>query len=139
MITCSHRLEAVAVTGLPLVERGDDVPGLVVGALVGAGLTLADGDVLVVTSKLLSRAEGRFIEVPRVEPSPRAIELAGEVRKDPRAVELILRESVAVSRKAPGVLVVRHRLGFVVANAGMSTFESVLDLLLDTFTQLAAE
>jgi coenzyme F420-0:L-glutamate ligase/coenzyme F420-1:gamma-L-glutamate ligase len=125
MITCSHRLEAVAVTGLPLVERGDDVPGLVVGALVGAGLTLADGDVLVVTSKLLSRAEGRFIEVPRVEPSPRAIELAGEVRKDPRAVELILRESVAVSRKAPGVLVVRHRLGFVVANAGIDSSNAV--------------
>jgi coenzyme F420-0:L-glutamate ligase / coenzyme F420-1:gamma-L-glutamate ligase len=125
MITCSHRLEAIAVPGLPLVEHGDDVPGLVVGALGKAGMSLADGDVLVVTSKLLSRAEGRFVEVPRVEPSPRAIELGREVKKDPRAVELILRESVAVSRKAPGVLVVRHRLGFVVANAGIDSSNAV--------------
>ncbi len=111
--------------GLPLVGRGDDVPALVARALSDAGLKLADGDVLVVTSKLLSRAEGRFVELPRVEPSPRAIELGREVGKDPRAVELILRESTAVSRKAPGVLVVRHRLGFVVANAGIDASNSV--------------
>jgi coenzyme F420-0:L-glutamate ligase/coenzyme F420-1:gamma-L-glutamate ligase len=119
MITCSHRLEALSVPGLPLVGRGDDVPALVVRALAEAGLAVADGDVVVVTSKVLSRAEGRFVELPRVEPSPRAIELAREVGKDARAVELILRESTAVSRQARGVLVVRHRLGFVVANAGI--------------------
>jgi coenzyme F420-0:L-glutamate ligase/coenzyme F420-1:gamma-L-glutamate ligase len=119
MITCADRLEAFAVPGLPLVGRGDDVPELVWRALVGAGIAVADGDVLVVTSKLLSRAEGRFVELPRVEPSARAVELGEQVGKDPRAVELILRESSAVSRQAPGVLVVRHRLGFVVANAGI--------------------
>jgi coenzyme F420-0:L-glutamate ligase/coenzyme F420-1:gamma-L-glutamate ligase len=119
MITCADRLEAFAVPGLPLVGRGDDVPALVWRALVGAGIAVADGDVLVVTSKLLSRAEGRFVELPRVEPSARAVELGEQVGKDPRAVELILRESSAVSRQAPGVLVVRHRLGFVVANAGI--------------------
>lgn len=119
MITCSPRLEAVAIPGVPVVERGDDVPDLVVRALAAAGLAVAEGDVLVVTSKLLSRAEGRFVELPRVEPSARAIEVAGLVNKDPRAVELILRESTAISRHAPGVLVVRHRLGFVVANAGI--------------------
>jgi coenzyme F420-0:L-glutamate ligase/coenzyme F420-1:gamma-L-glutamate ligase len=119
MITCSHRLEALSVPGLPLVGRGDDVPALVVRALAEAGLAVADGDVVVVTSKVLSRAEGRFVELPRVEPSPRAVELAREVGKDARAVELILRESTAVSRQARGVLVVRHRLGFVVANAGI--------------------
>jgi coenzyme F420-0:L-glutamate ligase/coenzyme F420-1:gamma-L-glutamate ligase len=125
MITCSDRLEALAVPGVPLVGRGDDVPALVVRALEGAGLSVADGDVLVVTSKLLSRAEGRFVELPRVEPSPRALELAKEVGKDPRAVELILRESSGVSRVAPGVLVVRHRLGFVVANAGIDASNAV--------------
>jgi coenzyme F420-0:L-glutamate ligase / coenzyme F420-1:gamma-L-glutamate ligase len=125
MITCSHRLEVLAIPGLPLVERGDDVPALIAGALVAAGVALADGDVLVVTSKMLSRAEGRFVELPRVEPSPRAMVLAREVNKDPRAVELILRESIAVSRKAPGVLVVRHRLGFVVANAGIDASNAV--------------
>jgi coenzyme F420-0:L-glutamate ligase/coenzyme F420-1:gamma-L-glutamate ligase len=119
MIRCGDRLEALAVPGLPLVGRGDDVPALVWSALVAAGMSLADGDVLVVTSKLLSRAEGRFVELPRVEPSARAIELGREIGKDARAVELILRESSALSRRAPGVLVVRHRLGFVVANAGV--------------------
>jgi coenzyme F420-0:L-glutamate ligase / coenzyme F420-1:gamma-L-glutamate ligase len=125
MITCSTRLEALALSGLPLVAAGDDVPALVVQAVAEAGIALADGDVLVVTSKLLSRAEGRFVEIPRVEPSARAMELGREVNKDPRAVELILRESVAVSRKAPGVLVVRHRLGFVVANAGIDVSNAV--------------
>ncbi len=63
---------------------------LVARALVAAGLSVVDGDVLVVTSKVLSRAEGRFVELPRVEPSARALELAREVGKDPRAVELDL-------------------------------------------------
>ena len=125
MISCSHRLEALAVPGVPLVERGDDVPALVAHALAAAKIALVDGDVLVVTSKLLSRAEGRFVELPRVEPSPRAVELAAQVHKDARAVELILRESTAISRQAPGVLVVRHRLGFVVANAGIDASNAV--------------
>jgi coenzyme F420-0:L-glutamate ligase/coenzyme F420-1:gamma-L-glutamate ligase len=125
MITCSHRLEVLAVPGLPLVERGDDVPALVARALRAAELAVADGDVLVVTSKLLSRAEGRFVDLHGVEPSARAIELGRQVRKDPRAIELILRESTAVSRQAVGVLVVRHRLGFVVANAGIDASNAV--------------
>ena len=125
MITCSHRLEVLAVPGLPLVERGDDVPALVARALGAAELAVADGDVLVVTSKLLSRAEGRFVDLDGVEPSARAIELGRQVRKDPRAVELILRESTALSRQAVGVLVVRHRLGFVVANAGIDASNAV--------------
>jgi coenzyme F420-0:L-glutamate ligase/coenzyme F420-1:gamma-L-glutamate ligase len=125
MITCSHRLEVLAVPGLPLVQRGDDVPALVARALRAAELAVADGDVLVVTSKLLSRAEGRFVDVHGVAPSARAIELGRQVRKDPRAVELILRESTAVSRQAVGVLVVRHRLGFVVANAGIDASNAV--------------
>jgi coenzyme F420-0:L-glutamate ligase/coenzyme F420-1:gamma-L-glutamate ligase len=125
MITCSHRLEALSVPGLPLVGRGDDVPALVVRALAAASLSVADGDVIVVTSKVLSRAEGRFVELSRIDPSPRAIDLARKVHKDPRTVELILRESTAVSRQAPGVLVVRHRLGFVVANAGIDASNAV--------------
>lgn len=111
--------------GMPLVERGDDLPAVVARALAIAGIAVVDGDVLAVTSKLLSRAEGRFVELPRIEPSRRAIELARQVHKDPRVVELILRESIAVSRQAPGVLVVRHRLGFIVANAGIDASNAV--------------
>jgi coenzyme F420-0:L-glutamate ligase/coenzyme F420-1:gamma-L-glutamate ligase len=125
MIACGDRLEVLAVPGVPLVGRGDDVPAIVSRALASASMRPADGDVIVVTSKLLSRAEGRFVELPSVEPSARAIEIGAAVGKDPRVVELILRESSAVSRQAPGVLVVRHRLGFVVANAGIDASNAV--------------
>jgi coenzyme F420-0:L-glutamate ligase / coenzyme F420-1:gamma-L-glutamate ligase len=125
MIRCGDRLEVVAVPGVPLVGRGADLPALIWSALSAAKLTLAHGDVLVVTSKLLSRAEGRFVEVDRVEPSARAREVGQQIGKDPRLVELILRESTAISRQARGVLVVRHRLGFVVANAGIDMSNAV--------------
>ncbi len=125
MIACGARLEVVAVPGIPLVGAGADVPALVVRALRDAAIAPADGDVLVVTSKLLSRAEGRFVDLSRVEPSARASEVARAVGKDPRLVELILRESTAISRQARNVLIVRHRLGFVVANAGVDASNAV--------------
>lgn len=125
MIVCAERLEVIAIPGMPLVGRNADVPALVWRAIQEAGIGLADGDVLVVTSKLLSRAEGRFVELVRVVPSTRALELAEQIGKDPRLVELILRESTEISRKARGVLVVRHRLGFVVANAGVDASNAV--------------
>jgi coenzyme F420-0:L-glutamate ligase/coenzyme F420-1:gamma-L-glutamate ligase len=113
------RLEIVALPGIPIVQPGDDLAALIGEGLRRAELTLRAGDALVVASKLVSRAEGRFVELASVEPSPRAHELAAVVGKDPRHVELVLRESVAVSRASRGVLIVRHRLGFVVANAGI--------------------
>jgi coenzyme F420-0:L-glutamate ligase/coenzyme F420-1:gamma-L-glutamate ligase len=125
MITCGARLEVVAVPGVPLVGAGADVPTLLMRAVRDAGIVLTDGDVLVVTSKLLSRAEGRFVDLSRVDPSTRAVDLARTVGKDPRLVELVLRESIAISRQAPGVLIVRHRLGFVVANAGIDASNAV--------------
>jgi coenzyme F420-0:L-glutamate ligase / coenzyme F420-1:gamma-L-glutamate ligase len=125
MIACGARLEVVAVPGVPLVGAGADVRALVVRAIRDAGIALLDGDVLVVTSKLLSRAEGRFVDLSSVAPSARAVDVARTVGKDPRLVELVLRESVAISRQAPGVLIVRHRLGFVVANAGIDASNAV--------------
>jgi coenzyme F420-0:L-glutamate ligase/coenzyme F420-1:gamma-L-glutamate ligase len=125
MISCADRLEALAVPGVPLVGHGDDLGSIAADALAAAGIVLADGDVLVITSKLVSRAEGRFFELSRIEPSPRAVELATAIGKDARLVELILGESTHVSRQAPGVLVVRHRLGFVVANAGIDASNAV--------------
>jgi coenzyme F420-0:L-glutamate ligase / coenzyme F420-1:gamma-L-glutamate ligase len=125
MIACGPRLELVAVPGIPLVGPGADVPAVISHALASAGIVLSDGDVLVVTSKLLSRAEGRFVGLGDVHPSVRALELGARIGKDARIVELILRESTAVSRAAPGVLVVRHRLGFVVANAGIDASNAV--------------
>jgi len=119
MVEVGERLEAIALPGLPVIEPGDDLAALIAAALGRAELTLRDGDVIVVASKLVSRAEDRFVDLTAIDPSPRARELAATTGKDPRHVEVVLRESAAVSRAAKGVLIVRHRLGFVVANAGV--------------------
>lgn len=124
-IRCDERLELQALPGIPLIAPGDDLPRLIGAALAAAQITLRDGDVLAVTSKALSRAEGRFVDLRTVEISPRARELAAEIGKDPRVVELILRESTAISRKARDVLIVRHRLGFISANAGIDCSNAV--------------
>src|SRR5262249_52732280 len=113
------------VPGVPLAMRGDDLPELVSRAILNAKIVLANGDVLVITSKLASRAEGRFVDLSLVAPSSRALEVAESVGKDPRLVELILQESTSISRQARGVLVVRHRLGCVVANAGIDASNAV--------------
>lgn len=124
-IRCDERLELVALPGIPLIAPGDDLPGLIAAALQAARIELRDGDILAVTSKALSRAEGRFVDLRSVEISPRARELATEIGKDPRIVELILRESAAISRKARDTLIVRHRLGFISANAGIDCSNAV--------------
>jgi coenzyme F420-0:L-glutamate ligase/coenzyme F420-1:gamma-L-glutamate ligase len=116
---CAARLEIVALSGLPIVAPGDDLAALTAEALARDGITLADGDVIVVTSKIVSRAEGRFVDLASVTPSDEARALGAEVGKDARVVELILRESTGISRKTRGAVVVRHRLGFVCANAGL--------------------
>jgi coenzyme F420-0:L-glutamate ligase/coenzyme F420-1:gamma-L-glutamate ligase len=119
-IGCAARLELIALPGIPVVSTGDDLPALIEAALGRAGLALAGGDVVVVTSKVVSRSEGRFVDLGGVAPSERARELAAEIGKDPRFVECVLGESTAVSRVVRGgALVVRHRLGFLCANAGI--------------------
>lgn len=101
------------------IGPGDDVVAAVMEALLAAEVEPADGDVLVLAGKVLSHSEGRHVDLSTVTPSDRACELAAVTHKDPRLVELVLQESVAVSRAAPGALIVRHRLGFVVAQAGI--------------------
>jgi coenzyme F420-0:L-glutamate ligase/coenzyme F420-1:gamma-L-glutamate ligase len=119
MIACAERLEVTALPGVPIVQPGDDVAALVRDALSRAKITLLDSDVIVVASKVVSRAEGRFVDLATVTPSANAIAVAREIDGDARVVELVLRESTQISRKAKGALVVRHRLGFVTANAGL--------------------
>lgn len=115
------RLTLEALPGVPRIAPGDALADIVDLALERAELRLEDGDVLTVTSKLFSRAEGRFVDLAKVEPGAAAKRLADEVGKDPRLVELVLSESSAVSRKKLGVLIVRHRLGFVSANAAIDS------------------
>ena len=112
-------LTVLALPGIPLVQPGDDLARMILDALAQAGETLQTGDALVVTSKIVSKAEGRFFELADVEPSAEALRLADETKKDPRIVELVLQDSVGISRLSVGVLVTQHRLGFVSANAGI--------------------
>jgi coenzyme F420-0:L-glutamate ligase/coenzyme F420-1:gamma-L-glutamate ligase len=114
-----RQLILTALTGIGEVARGADLARLLAGALAANGLTLEAGDVLVVAQKIVSKAEGRRVLLAEVEPSARAVELARIVLKDPRLVELILRESREVLRAKPNVLIVEHRLGFVMASAGV--------------------
>lgn len=109
----------LGVAGLPMVRPGDDLVALVLDALAAQETPLADDDVVVVTSKIVSKAEGRFVDLGTVTPSSRARTLAAATEKDPRLVELVLRESTAVSRARPGILIVRHRLGFTSSVAGI--------------------
>jgi coenzyme F420-0:L-glutamate ligase/coenzyme F420-1:gamma-L-glutamate ligase len=122
---CAPRLTLLALSGIPVVAPGDDVAALIGAALEREHVILADGDVLVVTSKIVSRAEGRFVDLATVAPSDEARALGAEVGKDPRTVELVLRESTSVSRKMRGAIIVRHRLGFVCANAGIDASNAV--------------
>jgi coenzyme F420-0:L-glutamate ligase/coenzyme F420-1:gamma-L-glutamate ligase len=105
--------------GIKLVEPGDDLGAIAVAAFSANGIVPEDGDVLVVAQKIVSKAQGRYVDVTTVSPSERAIELARELHKDPRFVEVVLSESKRVVRHRPGLLIVEHRLGFVMANAGI--------------------
>jgi coenzyme F420-0:L-glutamate ligase / coenzyme F420-1:gamma-L-glutamate ligase len=104
---------------IPLIRPGDDLAAIILESLEKSGWTLQAGDVLVLAQKVVSKAESRIVDLADVTPSPRAVELGREVDKDARLVELILSESKSVVRHRPGVLIVEHRLGFVMANAGI--------------------
>ena len=113
------RLSLVALPGLPLVAAGDDIASLILEALARVPMSLMAGDVVALAQKVVSKAEGRSVALAGVTPSARARELARIAGKDPRVVELMLAESTEVVRARPGVIVVRHRLGLVLANAGI--------------------
>ena len=115
----AQRLELFALAGVPWVEAGADLAEVALTSLARSARRLEDGDVLVFAQKLVSKAEGRLVDLRRLEPGSRAQRIGRAVGKDPRLVELILSESRRVVRQAPGVLIVEHRLGFVMANAGV--------------------
>lgn len=119
MDSTTHSLTVTALPGIPLVKQGDDLSQIILDGIAKLGLQFVTGDALVVTSKIVSKSEGRLFDLRDIEPGAEAQRLAAETRKDPRIVELVLRESLKISRQAPGVLVVQHRLGFVSANAGI--------------------
>ena len=108
-----------ALPGIPDVQTGDDLAQLILDALDRAGLTLADGDVVIVTQKIVSKAEGCAVKLADVTPSPEAQALAVATEKDPRLVEVILRGSRGVVRQREGTLIIETRHGWICANAGV--------------------
>jgi coenzyme F420-0:L-glutamate ligase/coenzyme F420-1:gamma-L-glutamate ligase len=117
--TVKPALSLFSLHGIPEIERGTALAPLLLQAVERAGLALEDGDVLVLAQKIVSKAEGRQVKLGDVVPSARALELAAVTGKDARLVELIVRESREVLRAKRGVIIVEHRLGFVMASAGI--------------------
>ena len=107
------------IPGIPLIKAGDDLGEIIFSAAQRNGVAFEDNDILVVAQKIVSKAEGRMVHLSTIEPSLPAMELAAEIEKDARLVELILRESNCVLRKRPGTIIVEHKRGFVCANAGI--------------------
>lgn len=115
----ANRLQMIALGGLPSVQVGDDLGALIIGAIGASATGLAENDVLVLAQKIVSKAEGRLVDLYGVTPSRAAREIAEEIEKDPRLVELILAESVRIVRKVRGLIIVEHRLGWIMANGGV--------------------
>ena len=112
-------LTLTAVPHIPHIQPGDNIAEIILRALATADLPLQNGDILVIAQKIISKAEGRSVNLADVRPGEQAHEVAAQTAKDPRLVELILQESDEISRLKEGVLIVRHRLGFTSANAGI--------------------
>ena len=104
---------------IPLIHEGDDLAEIILQSCQNANLQLKDDDILILAQKIVSKAEGRLVNLADVEPSQHAVQLAEETEKDPRVVELILSESKEIVRKRPGLIVVEHKQGFICANAGI--------------------
>jgi len=112
-------LTLTSLPGIPLIRPGDDLAEILLSALDNAGIRLVDNDILVLAQKIVSKSEGRLVNLTTVTPSQAAIDVAVQAEKDPRFVEMVLRESNRVVRTRPGTLIVEHKLGFVCANAGI--------------------
>ena len=112
-------INVIGIPGMQEVASGDDLASLIVEASKTASITIEDGDILVVTQKVVSKAEGRIVRLDEVEASPLAIQLSDGHHRDPRHTEVILRESVRIVRMDRGVIISETRHGFVCANAGV--------------------
>ncbi len=112
-------LTLTPLANIPLIRRDDNLADIFVDSLQESDISIQDNDILVIAQKIISKAEGRAVNLANVTPSQRALELAKTAEKDARVVELILQESNEVLRTRPGVIIVEHRLGFVCANSGI--------------------
>lgn len=112
-------LTLTPLPGIPLIQPGDDLAEIIMQSLGREEIVLQDGDILVLAQKIVSKSQGRRVNLATINPSQTALELASQTDKDPRFLELVLRESSEVLRTRPGSIIVEHHLGFVCANAGI--------------------
>jgi coenzyme F420-0:L-glutamate ligase/coenzyme F420-1:gamma-L-glutamate ligase len=112
-------LTLTALNDISLIRQGDDLADIILRALQRSDITLENNDIIVLAQKVVSKSEGRIVNLASVTPSKRAVEIAAQAEKDPRVVELMLNESNAVLRTRPGTIIVEHKLGFICANAGI--------------------
>ena len=115
----AQAIKLIPLEGIPLVKPGDDLPGIILKSAHSSKIEWFEGDILVIAQKIVSKAEGRLVNLKQIEPSKRSIELGSLTEKDPRLVELILQESKKVIRYRKGVLVVQNEHGVILANAGI--------------------
>lgn len=138
-------VELHAIPGIPLIKPGESIGAILADAIRASNMTMQDGDVLVVAQKIISKAEGRYVDLGQVTPSAEAKELSDKTGKDARLVQVVLNESCTVLRHRTNVLVVEHRSGYVMANAGIdqSNLDTTLSpdhvLLLPTDCNASAE
>jgi coenzyme F420-0:L-glutamate ligase / coenzyme F420-1:gamma-L-glutamate ligase len=118
-LTVPPRYEVIGVEGLPEITRGEDLARLIAAAAAAQGTPLTAGDLLVISQKIVSKAEGRMVRLSDITPSPETATMAEEIGRDPRLVEVILRESRRIVRKDKGVLIVETQHGWICANAGV--------------------
>ena len=112
-------LTLTALSGIPFVQPGDDLAELICSALDATDIKVQNGDILVIAQKIVSKAENRLVNLTQVNPSSQANTIAQIARKDPRFVELVLRESKSLIRVRPGLIIAEHRNGFICANSGI--------------------
>lgn len=121
-MSSKEKMKSLVLTPLPeipLVQAGDDLCVIIQQGISKAGITLQNGDILVLAQKIVSKAEGRWINLVTIQPSRQAKELGEKIERDPRLIELVLRESNQILRTRVGTIIVEHKLGFVCANAGI--------------------
>jgi len=118
-VVTPKQLSLYAVPSIPLIKPGDDIANIIANSLVNANIKPKDDDIFVVAQKIVSKAQNRYVDLATVVPSQRAKLIAKKVDKDPRLVEVILSESVRVVRENRGILIVEHREGYIMANAGI--------------------
>jgi coenzyme F420-0:L-glutamate ligase/coenzyme F420-1:gamma-L-glutamate ligase len=118
-MTTPSEVHIIGLAGIPEIHDGDDLPGLIVRAAQETDVSIEEGDVLVVTQKIVSKAEGRIVDLDTIIPSPFAEAYAAEWEKDPRQVEVVLQESKSIVRQGHGVMICETKHGFICANAAV--------------------